>query len=109
MFVLVLAALGSFATPSAADSTVLDNGTLQLGLNDTGNLTVDDVIIGTFRAAPGQPTGLRLLHGDEPPLEGVSGGCCEGWGVADGGRRLTGYTNCGCGPFGLLLASGATA
>jgi hypothetical protein len=33
---------------------------------------------------------VRLLRGEQPALEGVSGGCCEGWGVADAGSRLMG-------------------
>jgi hypothetical protein len=105
LLVSLLVVLAAPATPASADSAVLDNGSVQLGLRDFGNLTVDPPIITGFRAAPGQATGLRLLRGDQPALEGVSGGCCEGWGVADAGSRLTGYTNCGCGPFGLQLLS----
>ena len=100
-----VAALGTFAAPAGADSTVLDNGTVQLGINDNGSVTVGGYDPAAFRITPGPVTGLRLLRGEQPPVEGIAGGCCEGWGVADAGSTLTGSTTRFGGAFGLELVS----
>lgn len=65
----VLAIAASLGTAPAFADAIIDNGTVQLGILDTGNLIV----------SPG--IGLTYLptHG-----EALAPGCwCEGWGVAD--------------------------
>ena len=76
---------------------VISNGTVQLGVNDRGDLNYDCVGAGDTRC-PGPSAGngssnvgLRYVPLN---LDAISPGCaCEGWGLADAGSGLTGYAN----------------
>jgi len=77
------------------ESAIISNGTVQLGINPTGNLNVYG---GTPSSGEGTTAvGLRYVATN---ADGTSPGClCEGWGVADaddeGGPNasVTGYAN----------------
>jgi hypothetical protein len=73
----LVAGLGVSATTLLADA-VIDNGVVELGVVDTGNLIISELQIGlTFL-----PTGGEAL----------APGCdCEGWGAADAATGLTGF------------------
>jgi PKD repeat protein len=69
---------------------IIANGTVQLGVNPTGNLNVPG---GTLSTGSSGTTfvGLRYLPTGG---EATAPGClCEGWGVADAATGLTGYAN----------------
>jgi uncharacterized repeat protein (TIGR01451 family) len=97
----VLAALALVVGPTATSSAnaghgaVITNGTVMLGVNDTGDLNYD------CTAQPGCPAqslgehvsvvGIRYV-----PLntDAIAPGClCEGWGVADAGSGLVGFSD----------------
>lgn len=74
---LALLALSNTASASA----VLDNGVVQIGVADVGNLVVASN--NPSAGASTQALGLRL---DATNQEGIAGGCgCEGWGIAHDG------------------------
>lgn len=78
------------ASPSGAAPTeaIIDNGTIQLGIHETGELNVSSdmpSLGGTYEV------GLRYLPTN---AEGTAPGClCEGWGVADAISAESGYAN----------------
>jgi hypothetical protein len=79
-------ATSNLATVTVKVSAIIDNGTVQLGINPTGDL---NVISGPslFHV----PVGLRYLPTGS---EATAPGClCEGWGVADVVTNVTGYAN----------------
>jgi uncharacterized repeat protein (TIGR01451 family) len=90
-----------FSICSAGPSTggVVSNGTVQLGVNNTGDLNYSCVsgepgCPGPSAAGAG-PVGLRYVPLN---LDSTSPGCsCEGWGMADDGAapgsKLSGYAN----------------
>ena len=68
---------------------IVSNGTVQLGVNCTGNLNVDG---GSPSSGEGTTVvGLRYVPTN---ADSTSPGClCEGWGVADATAGVTGYAN----------------
>ena len=89
------------AISSSANAAIISNGTIQLGVDDLGQLNVPGAspspVIGT------SAVGLRYLPTGN---EATSHGClCEGWGVADAVLGLTGYANNSLGIAGLTLDS----
>lgn len=74
---------------SPSSSAAIDNGLIQLGINDEGHLNVD---VGLPPSAGGTgPVGLRYLPTNN---EATAPGClCEGWGVANATTGLKGYAN----------------
>ena len=74
---------------------VVTNGTVMLGINNTGELnyscTNTEINCPGPSAAGTGPVGLRLQPAN---LDSTAPGClCEGWGMADSGSGLTGYKN----------------
>jgi hypothetical protein len=69
-------------------SAIIDNGTIQLGVNSLGHLNVP----GTEPSSQGvTEVGLRYLPTN---AEGTAPGClCEGWGAADAVTHVTGYAS----------------
>ncbi len=100
----LLAAATAALLPAAAQAgAIIDNGLIQMGVNDLGNLN-----FGTADASPSGVTtvGLRYLAAPFSNYESTAQGCeCEGWGVADAGSGLTGYANDAIGTAGLSLDS----
>jgi len=101
---LALVALGAGAAGSAsADSAIITNGTLILGINDFGNLNVERS--DTFKAnskpypdASGGSTdavGLRFLGAGGPGGNAsTEPGClCEGWGAGIASLGISGWAN----------------
>ena len=95
MFVLALAGVES-AKAATSQGAVISNGTVQLGVNDEGDLNYDcvtnaDSVCPSPSHSEEDVVGLRY----EPlNLDSTSPGCaCEGWGIADAGSGLTGYAN----------------
>ena len=89
------------STPVAGAATtsgaVISNGTVQLGVNDRGDLNYNCVGAGDTgcpdpSAGDGSSTvGVRYVPLN---LDAISPGCpCEGWGLADAGSGLTGFAN----------------
>lgn len=97
--VLALAAAGALAVSSVQAAGIISNGTVALGVKDTGALNVGGgtPISGPSFTSPGSGTvggtGVRGLF-----VNGTSGyeatfpGClCEGWGAAVASLGITGY------------------
>src|SRR5437867_3222299 len=97
MVASVVLVAGAALSGAPAVAAIIDNGTVQLGINDTGNLDV----LGVSGATTGSmevgttEVGLRYIptNGDA-----LAPGCfCEGWGVADAGTTsipsFAGYVN----------------
>src|SRR3989442_15729203 len=85
MLLLVAAGTGvSTVTPAFADA-IIDNGTVQLGINDAGHLIVGGGTLSMKDSSPGTfagttDVGLRYIPTNG---EALGPGChCEGWGVA---------------------------
>jgi PKD repeat protein len=101
------AGVNALITPSG--EAIIDNGTVQLGVSQRGNLNVAG---GTRSAGGTSATGLRYMATNN---EATAPGClCEGWGVADAtSPTLTGYANKAVGTSGLdivsFTATGSTA
>jgi len=92
------AALGAgpvSANTGTGGGAVIDNGIVQLGVNDLGNLNYLPPADQQVPSEEGNRiVGLRFLRGDDAPLEATADGCtCEGWGIADAASGLTGYAN----------------
>lgn len=96
--------LAGAAVPALANSpdgagAAIDNGSVQLGVNDWGNLNFLPPDGGTPSTSgdDGSGTnviGLRLLRAGDTPLEATADGCtCEGWGIADAGSGISGSAN----------------
>lgn len=79
--------LGLAASANAA--SIISNGTVQLGIDDFGQLNVPG---GTPSSGEGSTTvGLRFVPTN---ADGISPGClCEGWGVADVGTKVRGFAS----------------
>lgn len=72
---------------ACAEGAIIDNGTVQLGVNDRGDLNVE----GPPSAAGTGFVGLRLMSTN---YDSTSPGClCEGWGLADPATGTTGYAD----------------
>jgi hypothetical protein len=105
----VLAVAGIAASPAApAVAAVIDNGTVQLGVNPEGHLNVPG---GTPSFQSGTTfVGLRFIPTNG---EATGPGClCEGWGVAaaDATGSFSGYANVAVdgGAIGLAVVSAVT-
>jgi hypothetical protein len=103
---LVSTPVAGAATTSGA---VISNGTVQLGVNDRGDLNYNCVGAGDTgcpdpSAGNGSSTvGLRYVPLN---LDAISPGCpCEGWGLADAGSELTGYANESAGDANITVDS----
>ncbi|MCK5644231.1 MAG: hypothetical protein KAJ19_25760, partial [Gammaproteobacteria bacterium] len=98
--ILILIALGS----SAATAAIIDNGVIQIGVNDFGHLNVGGGTISY--GSPGGGTtvvGLRYMAlNTESTAQGTA---AEGWGAADSSSGLTGYANVGMGTANIELVS----
>jgi type IV pilus assembly protein PilY1 len=101
---VALAIFGLAATGNAqADGAVISNGTLILGINDTGNLNLDsgDTLIAGSRAYPAvsgggtDAVGLRFLGAGGPGGNAsTEPGClCEGWGAGIISKAVSGWAN----------------
>ena len=107
LLALLAVAPPALANSPSGDGAVIDNGAIQLGINDLGNLN----FLPSDGVVPSQEgvdvVGLRFLRGtDLAPLEATADGCtCEGWGIADAGSGVTGYANDADGYRGLNLVS----
>jgi Bacterial Ig domain len=75
-----------FVLPAPA---IIDNGLIQLGVNQEGNLNVFEG--STVSSAGTFPTGLRYMPTN---YDSTAPGClCEGWGVADAATAFSGDAN----------------
>lgn len=90
----------------AATQAIIDNGTIQLGVDTLGQLNVGG---GEPSYSTGTTVvGLRYLVDGERALESTSNGClCEGWGVGIVGGEV-GYANNASGISGLASESFTT-
>jgi uncharacterized repeat protein (TIGR01451 family) len=86
---------------------VVSNGTVQLGVNNTGDLNYSCTL--AEAGCPGDsaggtgPVGLRYVPLN---LDSTAPGCpCEGWGMADSGSGLTGYANQSAGTANVTVNS----
>ncbi len=96
---LGLAAL--VAAPIAFADAIISNGTVQLGINDEGDLNVPG---GTPSLESGATdVGLRYVPNNS---DGTAAGClCEGWGAADKTSGVTGYANESIGTANVTVLS----
>lgn len=85
---VTLAALLTWsATSGAATPAIISNGTVQLGINPTGDLNVP----GPASAGGIDEVGIRYVPTNN---DATSPGClCEGWGAADATSGVTGSAN----------------
>ena len=96
---LALACSVAFMGASANAAAIISNGTVALGVKDSGALNVDgdSSIFGPSFTSPGSGTvggtGVRgLFVNGTSGFEGTFPGCqCEGWGVAVSSLGITGY------------------
>ena len=80
------ATLTIFVQPAPA---IIDNGLIQLGINQEGHLNVSEGSEPSDAAT--EATGLRYMPTN---FDSTAPGClCEGWGVADADTNLAGYAN----------------
>lgn len=99
---MLLIAAASVALPAMAHAgALIDNGTIQLGVDTRGQLNI---------STPSNPsaTGLLVtgLRDKATKLEATADGClCEGWGVAVQGTGITGYANNSTGTANLTVDS----
>ena len=98
---IVAALVFGFAASSANASAIIDNGTIQLGVDDLGQLN-----IGGGDPSPVDGTtfvGLRFMPTGN---ESTSHGClCEGWGVGIGETGVSGFANNSSGTANLTPIS----
>ena len=97
---LLLGAAMLGAGTAAQAQAIIDNGTIQLGVDSLGQLN-----IGGYPSAGGSTSvvGLRDLR---TGYESTAPGClCEGWGVADITAGVSGYANNSSGNGGLTFVS----
>lgn len=101
MLALAAAALAGGAASAASAAAIVSNGTIQLGIDDLGQLNVPG---GTASPVTGTTiVGLRYLPTGN---ESTSHGClCEGWGVGIGGTSTGGFANNATGIGGLTSIS----
>ncbi|WP_265501128.1 VPLPA-CTERM sorting domain-containing protein [Paracoccus beibuensis] len=96
----VLAAALVMALPITANAAIIDNGTIQMGVDTLGQLNVSG---GAPSAGGTNATGLRYLPTN---YEATAPGClCEGWGVGIGETGQAGYANNDAGIGGLTSVS----
>ncbi len=91
----------SALTGSAQADAIIDNGTVQMGVRDLGDLNVSG-------GPSGGPSGTTIvgLRSLVTGSDSTSPGCtCEGWGVAIKGTTTTGYANSAVGTAHLSLVS----
>jgi uncharacterized repeat protein (TIGR01451 family) len=116
-FVTATATRGTSGTGSTSEfsacvtgpptGVVVTNGTVGLGINNTGDLNysctnVEQNCPGDSAGGAG-PVGLRYVPSN---LDSTSPGCpCEGWGMADVGSGLTGYANESAGTANVAVNS----
>lgn len=98
---LFLAAALGLSMPALAQAAIIDNGTIQLGVDTLGQLNVAG---GTPSPVTGTTeVGLRYMP---TGYESTSHGClCEGWGVGIGETGAAGYANNSSGTGGLTAVS----
>nr|RNJ65358.1 MAG: PTPA-CTERM sorting domain-containing protein [Leptolyngbya sp. IPPAS B-1204] len=91
--------LGLGFTAEARAAAIIDNGTIQLGVDDFGQLNIPGP-----PSAVGTPSvGLRFLPTNN---EATAAGClCEGWGVADSISSVAAWANNNSGSANLILKS----
>lgn len=91
LFMVAALLAGVSAQPAEASTpySIVDNGTIQVGVNAEGHLNVPG---GTRSSGTGTTNvGLRFLPTN---AEATAPGClCEGWGAADAISSTTGYAN----------------
>lgn len=96
----LLAAALVAGLPLTAGAAIIDNGTIQMGVDTLGQLNVYG---GTTSAGGTSATGLRYLPTN---YEATAPGCfCEGWGVGIGETGQAGYANNANGTGGLTSVS----
>ncbi|WP_374246153.1 PEP-CTERM sorting domain-containing protein [Zoogloea sp.] len=97
---VLLAATGLVAGGANA-AAIIDNGTVQIGVRDLGDLNVNG---GTSAAGSGTTVvGLRSMSTNS---DSTSPGCtCEGWGVGIASTGQAGYANSAVGTANLSLVS----
>ena len=86
---------------------VVTNGTVQLGVNNTGDLNYSCTMAESGCPGPSadgtDPVGLRYVPAN---LDSTSPGClCEGWGMADAGSGLFGSANQAAGVVNVDVVS----
>jgi hypothetical protein len=103
---------GILATPvkwnASVGTGILFNGSVEIGMNDTGNLIVPG---GTPSAGTGdEEIGLRLIDTHAGvAYDGISPDCnCEGWGVSDGTDAAYAEKSDFSSPHGLTVRSFTT-
>jgi uncharacterized repeat protein (TIGR01451 family) len=116
-FVTATATTGTTGTGSTSEfslcvagpptGAVITNGTVQLGVNNTGDLNYSCTMAETGCPGPSAagtgPVGLRYVPSN---LDSTSPGClCEGWGMADVGSGLFGSANQAAGVFNVDVTS----
>lgn len=106
LFVLLLATTALAVLPGSAvlatpPFSIIDNGTVQLGVHAEGHFNVPG---GVPSSGTGTTVvGLRFLP---TGAESTSPGClCEGWGVWDSISGVSGYANESAGSAGLVAAA----
>lgn len=101
---LIAAGIALVVAQPAFASAIIDNGTVQLGVDDLGQLNVPGGVPSPVSSTTA--VGLRYLPTGN---EATSHGClCEGWGVAANfadASSGTGYANNSTGIAGLSLVS----
>lgn len=86
---VALALLVALSAPFAASAAIIDNGTIQLGVDDFGQLNVGGGVASPVSGTT--TTGLRHM---ETGYEATAHGClCEGWGVGIGETGQYGSAN----------------
>lgn len=96
---LLLAASGISGGANAA--AIIDNGTVQIGVRDLGDLNV-----GGGTPANGSGTDIVGLRSMATNSDSTSPGCtCEGWGVGIVSTGTSGYANSASSTSGLSLVS----
>ena len=97
-----LALLFGLFVPFAASAAIIDNGTIQMGVDDYGQLNVPGGVSSPVSGT--SSVGLRHL---ETGFESTAHGClCEGWGVGIGETGQFGWANNELGgPANLTLVS----
>lgn len=96
----LLAAFFAAIMPFTAPAAIIDNGTIQMGVDTLGQLNVSG---GSTSAGGVGATGLRYMPTN---YEATAPGClCEGWGVGIGETGQYGSANNDWGPKGLTSVS----
>ena len=100
----VLALAFGLAAPLTAGAAIIDNGTIQLGVDTLGQLNV-----GGGTPSPVSGTTVVGLRHMATGNEATSHGClCEGWGVGIGESGVAGFANNSSGTGGLTGVSFAS-